>query len=77
MNKRQSKKRLSKQSYIISIDLSTQPDMTAYIPASLLHHIYADIKNELDNTDFYEKSRTRYITWYKHEGAKRNDEGGI
>jgi hypothetical protein len=46
---------LSKQSYIIGLDLSTQPDMTAYIPASLLHHIYAHIKNELDNTDFYEK----------------------
>jgi len=28
------------------IDLSNQPDQTAYIPHSLLHHIYARIKED-------------------------------
>jgi hypothetical protein len=55
VNKRKRKKKLSKKSHIIGIDLSTQPDMTVYIPASVLEKIYKGIEPQLNKNGFFDK----------------------
>lgn len=61
MNKRQRKKRLKKQGYIIGADLSNQPDQTAYIPTTILHHIFSSTLKENGNCKLMDKEEHRNI----------------
>jgi hypothetical protein len=72
MNKRQRKKRLNKKSYIIGIDLSTQPDMTAYIPASVLEKIYKGIEQQLNKNGFLDKVEQMIL-----HGTSTNESKGM